>query len=122
MPRSHDSQVTLAFEGPWASCHTAVAKGPQGARDRLGNRGPPGGLNGTEANERTDRLGRPDRRQRGGLLDRLYAADLPPQQRHDFAVSVLLNGTLSVLEAARKEAPGQNRTYLNLAVLMLNDD
>jgi hypothetical protein len=58
------------------------------------------------------------------LLDRLYAeaAALPPERRHEFAVNVLLNATLSVLEAVRKEAPNQHRTYLDLAVLALNDD
>ena len=58
------------------------------------------------------------------LLDRLYAEAevLAPARRHEFAINVLLNATLSVLEAVRKEAPQEHRTYLNLAVLMLNDD
>ena len=60
----------------------------------------------------------------GPLLDRLYAeaAAVPLERRHEFAVNVLLNATLSVLEAVREEAPDQHRTYLDLAVLMLNDD
>ena len=58
------------------------------------------------------------------LLDRLYAeaATRAPERQHEFAVNVLLNATLSVLEAVRREAPDQHGTYLNLAVLMLNDD
>jgi len=58
------------------------------------------------------------------LLERLYAeaAALPPGQRHEFAVNVLLNATLSVLESVRREHPDEHRTYRNLAVLMLNDD
>ena len=58
------------------------------------------------------------------LLDRLYAeADLlAPERRHEFAINVLLNATLSVLEAVRKEAPEEHRAYLSLALLMLNDD
>ena len=58
------------------------------------------------------------------LLDRLYveAAAAVPERRHEFTVNVLLNATFSVLEAVRREAPDQHGTYLNLAVLMLNDD
>ena len=58
------------------------------------------------------------------LLDRLYAeaADLAPERRHEFAVNVLLNAMLSVLEAVRKESPEQHQVYLRSSLLMLQDD
>lgn len=60
----------------------------------------------------------------GPLLDRLCAdaERLVPERRQEFAVNVLLNALLSVLETVREEGPERYESYLRMLLLMLRDD